>query len=217
MTQQSSEPDPLNQSAESLQALRALRQWVALGAVILALLLLLLAFVLVNRSVQNDLARGEATATALGQEQQELQNPGPTVEAMRATLTTTRALADQILTAAPPVGILWPQVISVLDRYDPNRLALTSLTQVENRITVTGLAADDEVVVAYAQALEESKRFVTVVLQSLLIVPAPTAPPPPTAAVTPVPPSAVVPAIQPPFLTSANTLANFVIIVEVDQ
>ncbi len=219
MSQSSVGPDPLNSSTETLQPLRALRQWVVLGVVILALALLLLAFFLIRRSVQSDLARGEATLSALQEERLQLQTPLPAVQALMGTLTTTRALADQIQAAAPPIGINWPLIMAPFERYDPNRLLLTSLTQVDNHITLTGLAANEEVVVGYTQAIEESDRFASVVLQSLRIVAAPTATPPPTVALTPLPLTLLppTPVGQPPFLSAGTTLADFVIIVELEQ
>ncbi len=221
MTQPRTGSDPLHQAAESLQPLRALRQLVVLGVVVLALLLLLLAFTLINRSAQTDVAQAEATLSALRGELIQLQTPQPTVQALMATLTTTHVLAEQIRAAAPPASLDWPALIAALDRYDPNRIVLTTLTQVDQRITLTGLAANDEAVVAYTQAIEESGYFAAVVLQSLRIIPAPTATPAPTVALTPPAPSAAVaapaPALQPPFLAAATTIADFVIIVEVDQ
>lgn len=219
MSQSSAGPDPSNLSTEALQPLRALRQLVVLGVVILALTLLLLAFLLIRRSVQSDLVRGEATLSALLEERLQLQTPQPAVQALMGTLTTTQILADQIQAAAPPPGLDWPTIMAALDRYDPNRLALTSLTQLDTHITLTGLAANDEVVVAYAQAIEESERFAAVVIQSLRVVAAPTATPPPTVALTPLPLTLVpsTPIGQPPFLTAGTTLADFVIIVELEQ
>jgi len=209
MSQSRTGPDPLPQPVEPLQQLRVLRQWIVLGAILLALLLLLLAFTLINRSLQADLVRGQATLTALQVEQQQLQTPLPALQILMSTLTTTRSLADQIQGAAPPAGIDWPPLMAALDQYDPNRLVINSLTQVENRMTITGFASNDEVVVAYTQAIEKSERFGSVVLQSLRVVAAPTATPLPTT------PSAVAASAQPSFLTAEATFVEFVIIVEV--
>jgi len=215
MPQQSTASDPLDQHPEPLQQLHNLRQAAAFGIVILALLLLLLAFSLIASSLQNDVTQVEATLIALQADLLQLQTPSPAIQAMMTTLTTTQALADQIQASAPPAGIPWPQVVAALDRYDTNRIVLISLTQVDNRITLTGLAANDEVVVAYTRAIEEGNLFAAVMLQSLQIIPAPTATPTPTAPTTPASSPAL--AVQPPFLATATTLADFVIVIELNQ
>ncbi len=207
------------QRQDPLQRLRNVRRTTVFGFVAVALLLLLGTFALINRNVKRDVEELQTTYTAKQDQLLRLQTPAPAVLALQETLTTTRALAEEIAAAVPPAGIPWAPAIAALEGYDPNRLVLTSLTQANNRITLTGQAADDEAVVAYTRAIEASGRFASVVVQSLRIVPAPTATPLPNATATTAPGAALPPATPtlPPFLATATTLADFVIYVELDQ
>jgi hypothetical protein len=195
-----------------MSALRALRQSAIIGVVALALLLLLLAFWLIERTVARDLAQLENTLAGRRQTLALLQEPGPTTIALQATLTTTSAFADQILAAAPPLGINWPQVVTGVDQYDPNQLALVSVTQVNRQLTLSGAAASEDAVVAYREQLEANADFASVVLQSLRVIPAVTV----TPAATTTPRAA--PAVPlPAFLAPGAGRADFVIIIELDQ
>jgi len=209
----------LDQGLDPLQRLRKLRRTTVLGLIVGALFLLLAASALINRSVQQDVEQLETTYTAMQNELLRLQTPAPAVLALQETLTTTRALAEEITAAAPPAAVPWAETVAALERYDPNRLVLTSLTQANGRITLTGQAADDEAVVAYTRAIEANELFAAVVVQSLRVVPAPTATALPAATTTTTPEAAPQPAqpTLPPFLATATTLADFVIYVELDQ
>lgn len=216
------ESTPFNAPQEPLQRLRTLRKATVLGFVLVALLLLLVAFWLVDRSIQEDIRTAEATVSTLQTELRQLQTPAPPMLALMSTLTTTRSLAEQIRLAVPTSGVNWPQVIEALARYDTARVMVTSLTEANRQITITGQAFNDEAVVAYAQAIEDSNLFTTVVVQSIRVIPAPTATPLPTGSPTPGAPSAAASAAPstevtiPPLLATATTLAEFVIIVELD-
>lgn len=209
------QPPSLDPSQDPLQRLRSIRKRTVEGIVIGALLLLLAAFMLVDRRIQSDVTQAEVTLGALQRELSALQTPAPPILAMMGTLTTTRALAEQIRGAAPTAVIDWPQLAMTLSQYDPNRVLLTSLTQVDRRMTITGQAVTEEAVVAYAQAIEASALFRTVAVQSIRIVPAPTATPPATGTVTPAASPAAQPTL-PAFFVSTTTLADFVIIVELN-
>lgn len=207
---------PVDSPSNPLQRLRSIRKRTVEGVVIVALLLLLVAFILVDRRLQNDVAQAEVTLVALQRELFSLQTPEPPVLALMSTLTTTRALAEQIRVAAPANVIYWPQLATALGQYNPERILLTSLTQVERRMTITGQASSEEAVVAYAQAIEASALFRTVAVQSIRIVPAPTATPLATGTATPA--ATLVPqATLPAFFAAATTLADFVIIVELNE
>lgn len=195
-----------------MKMLRALRQRAIIGVVVAALLLLLLAFWLIDRTVARDLTQLENMLVSQRQSLTLLQEPGPTTVALLATLTTTQAFADQILAAAPPTGINWPQVVAGIDRYDANQLVLMSVTQVARQLTLTGSAASEDAVVAYREQLEASADFTSVVLQSLRVIPAVTVTP--AATKTPPPVSAVP---VPAFLAPGVSRADFVIIIELDQ
>ena len=206
MSQQNAPIDP------QLQQLRRLRQLTMLGLVMGALVLLLVAFALMARSIQSEVTQAEATLMTVQAELLQRQTPAPAMLSLMATLTQTRALAAQIRAAAPPASIHWPQMIAALERYDPNVIALRSLTQVEQQITLTGQAANDEAVVAYTQAIEATEHFATVVLQSLSRIPPSVAPAGTGGEAT----DSAIQATDPPFLDSPS-LVEFVIIVELSE
>lgn len=206
MSQQNAPIDP------QLQQLRRLRQLTMLGLVMGALVLLLVAFALMARSIQSEVTQAEATLMTVQAELLQRQTPAPAMLSLMATLTQTRALAAQIRAAAPPASIHWPQMIAALERYDPNVIALRSLTQVEQQITLTGQAANDEAVVAYTQAIEATEHFATVVLQSLSRIPPSVA----TAGTGGEATDSAIQATDPPFLDSPS-LVEFVIIVELSE
>ncbi|MEZ4734968.1 MAG: PilN domain-containing protein [Caldilineaceae bacterium] len=194
----SPEPVPPELPPAHMQQVRTLRQAVAMGLVAFSLLLLFLAAFLITTSVRNDINRSEANLATVQERLFRLRTPSPERQELLTTLTNTQSLANRLTAARPPGGIQWPAVVTVLSNYNAGALTLTSLTQVENRITLMGQAVDDVVVVEYARMLDTSDLFSTVVLQSLALIP----PPPPAAGATPTP------------LAPAAERVEFVIILE---
>ncbi|MBK9050778.1 MAG: PilN domain-containing protein [Chloroflexi bacterium] len=93
----------------------------------------------------------------------------------------------------------WPAVIAAINNYQTGPLTLTGLTQTENRLTITGAAANDAAVITYAQQLEASGQFQRVIVQSIALLPTPqaTATLTPTHTVTPSPTVAPLPTPTP--------------------
>lgn len=205
-------PEPVTPEdpAVTLHRLRLLRQGIVLGLVAFSLLILLLALYLIVASVRNDVARSEANLGAAQNRLLQVSAPAPEVQALMATLTTTISLTQQLKAARPPMGLNWPAVVAALANYPPDTIILTSLTQVDNNITLTGQAVNDVVVVDYAHRLEASPLFASVVLQSLTLITAPT--PAPTAARANAAPATVVPA---PTVTPGSV--NFIIMIELSR
>lgn len=175
--------------SSDLQHARTLRQIAVSGLLALSLLILWFALYLISASVQNDIARSEANLAAAEAQIQRLQTPAPAVLTALATVTHTVALADSLAAARPPAGTNWPAVVAMLNQYNPTALTLTSLIQVDRRLTLTGQAANDVSVVDYVHTLEQSPLFSDVVLESIVLqtpTPAPTqgATPPAASTVT---------------------------------
>jgi len=179
--------------------IRSLRQGIVIGLLAFSLLTLFLALFLIVASVRNDISRSEANLTAIRGQLLRLSTPAPELQELMITLTNTESLADKLIAARPVVGIQWPAVITVISNYNPTVLTLASLTQVDNRITLTGQAVDDVAVVTYTRMLEVSDLFTNVVLQSLTLIPPKT----PTAQTTATP------------TAPASERIEFVIIIEV--
>ncbi len=111
----------------------------------------------------------------------------PTEDALEAELLILRRQIRAIETLHPTLvqgHLNWPGILSSLGAYDPNQIALTSLNQFENRLTINGRASDEGMVLAYSQSLEESGLFGRVVVQSMRVVTPPTPTPTPTATPT---------------------------------
>jgi len=105
----------------------------------------------------------EATLTAIAQ-------PDATTQALHQALNESVISAEQMEMVAQQLqegDIDWADVMSILSNYDPRRLVLTSLSQEGNRITLVGLATDEEAVVGYVRNLEKSALFSQVTLQSM--------------------------------------------------
>jgi len=193
-------PEPLTPDLPQahMQQIRLLRQAVIIGLVAFSLLMLFLAVFLIVASVRRDIAQSEANLATVQERLLRLRTPAPELQELMTTLTNTQSLANKLTAAGPPVGIQWPAVVTVLSNYNPTALTLTSLTQVENRITLMGQAVDDVVVVEYTRMLDTSDLFSTVVLQSLTLIPPAT----PATGATPTP------------LAPAAERVEFVIILE---
>ena len=146
---------------------RSLRQRVVFGLIAFSLLVFTVALALIAASVRNDVALSEANLSALQDRMIQLSTPSAEVQELTATLSETMTLANQLEAAAPELGVDWPTVMAVIDRYDPATLTLTSLTQTDKQITLTGQAANSTVAVNYKAMLEGSGLFTSVVPQSL--------------------------------------------------
>ncbi len=153
--------------AASTPWFRSLRQRIVFGLLAFSLLIFTLALALIAASVRNDVALSEANLSALQDSMIQLSTPSAEVQELTTTLSETMALANQLEAAAPELGVNWPAVIAVIDRYDPAALTLTALTQIDKQITLTGQAVNSTVAVNYRAMLEESGLFTEVVPKSL--------------------------------------------------
>lgn len=170
-------PESTPDQEHLVQRLRVFRQIAVSGLLALSLLILWFALYLISASVQNDIVRSEANLAAAETQIQRLQTPAPAVLTALATVTHTVALADNLATARPPAGTNWPAVVAMLNQYNPAALTLTALVQVDQRLTLTGQAANDGSVVDYVHTLEQTTLFSDVVLESIVLqtpTPAPT-------------------------------------------
>lgn len=91
----------------------------------------------------------------------------------------------------------WPAVMAAINSYQNGPLTLTGLTQTENRLTISGAAADDTAVITYAQQLEASGLFARVIVQSIALLPTPQATPTLTPTFTLTPSPTVAPSATP--------------------
>jgi hypothetical protein len=97
------------------------------------------------------------------------------LQAEAADIQTQVNELDAVYTNLSADHVDWPTVASAIRNYDVNRMAINTLQQSENRLTLSGSAVDDSAVINYARLLEDSGYFSRVVVQSItLTTPSPT-------------------------------------------
>ncbi|MCB8942974.1 MAG: PilN domain-containing protein [Ardenticatenaceae bacterium] len=168
----------------NLQPAAPSRRPLILWLLVLGLLILLLPLYLIFTTINSDAVRLEAELSNIQLASASEPTADPTTEALQAELTQVQEQFNQInaiQASLDTTNVNWPAVVAALQEFDPARQHLTSLTQTENRLTITGEAADDALVIAYAQRLEASGLFNRVVVQSITLLPTPQA----TATLTP--------------------------------
>lgn len=159
------------------------RRPLVLWLVALGLLLLFVPLYFLGSTIQADTLRLESE---LSQAQLGLASeptPNPTTLALQSQITQTQQQISQlsaIQTNLTANQTNWPEVLAAIRDYDTNQISLTGLTQADNRLTITGQAHDDSLVIAYAQRLEASGQFNRVVVQSISLLPTPPATATPT-------------------------------------
>ena len=137
----------------------------------------------------------------------------PTPEPEIASQLTPLALAQRQLNQLNPIYPTLvaphpdlPAVMAAINNYNPNEITLTGLTWAENRITLTGRAARDDIVLTYVHNLEQTNLFNRVTLESAQVVATIT----PTLTITPTAtaPRTFTPIILEPTITLAPTITS---------
>ncbi len=146
------------------------RKSAAIWLAVLGVSLLFAPVFLAARTLQQDnagleIALGNAQTAAASEPTlpPEAQNLQATLAQVRAQINLLAPVQQQL--AAEHVN--WPEIMTVISDHDDTQVALTGLTQTENRLVITGRASNDTEVMLYAQALESSERFSRVVVQSI--------------------------------------------------
>jgi len=165
-------PDPIapeNLPEQSL-LLGLPRRAVILGLVVMAFFAFFIPLYLISTGVRKDNARLESRYQAANTTLTAVHAPAPDAQDMQAELTRLRQSADEMQQAYDSIvhgRTDWPLIMAAINSYDPAQMAITSLSQAGNRITVNGLAGSDAVVVAYVRALEAANLFSRVTIQSM--------------------------------------------------
>ncbi|MGC9357610.1 MAG: PilN domain-containing protein [Anaerolineae bacterium] len=162
------------------------------GGIAGGLVLALITFILVYRSLGDDLRDTEKMLDQVRTSIQMASNLPPEIQDLQATLTDLErqvAALQRARTALTSEQIPWDRVASSLDNYDPAEMALTSLDQTGSEIILRGQALNENVVFAYARGLEGSGLFRRVNIRSInrLIPDTRTPLPPTTLTLTPTP------------------------------
>jgi Tfp pilus assembly protein PilN len=113
-------------------------------------------------SLQDDVASLQGQLVPL----QTAQASTPTPESVTGQIGSLTAVSTTL--AANNVN--WPAAMNVIRAYNPQQITLTGMTQSDNQLFISGEAANDEIVVAYARDLEASGVFKRVLVQSIVVV-----------------------------------------------
>ncbi|MCA9872926.1 MAG: hypothetical protein KC441_04710 [Anaerolineales bacterium] len=119
----------------------------------------------------------------------------PTAAALQTRVVEVQSNVDRLGAVQGSLGaqqVDWPAVVDAI-KTDTNQITLLSVEQAENRLTISGEAANDTAVIAYAQELEASGEFERVVVQSISLLPTPVPVLTPTTTVPTPTPTATVP------------------------
>ena len=164
-----------------LAHIQALRRTVVLWMVALGLAILIFPFMFVFSQIRADVAANEVRFTDLQSRLAEATTPLPQTQALSEELSQTQHLAGALVAVQLPTGPDWTAVVAALDQYDPGKLALLSLVQKDNQLTLTGEAADNATVVGYAATLTDSAAFSKVDFQFIKLDTGPSSKPTPSA------------------------------------
>jgi Tfp pilus assembly protein PilN len=144
--------------------------------VVLGLVLFFIPLALISSSAQDSAGRLQANLVAIQASLAFVPTPVPEMQALMGTLSHVEAQATRIQALNPTLKAArsdWPAIMAELGDYDPDQLTLTSVTQTDNRLMLTGGASSDAAVVAYSDALQKSGLFSRVIVQSLKILATP--------------------------------------------
>ena len=147
------------------------RKTIILWLVAIGLAILLFPVYLVFNQIENDTVQVEIELRSVGDRILAANTPAPAAQALMNKLAQVEQLTAALQSAAPPTGVNWPAVIAAIDNYDRAELALISLSQAGDQITLTGRAVDNLIVGRYTENLASSAVFSSVNLQSLRLVP----------------------------------------------
>jgi Tfp pilus assembly protein PilN len=183
-----------NQPRRSLQGAIIL-WWIVIGLAILSLPLYLIPLI-----IRGNITRLEADLLAVQATLTSRSTPAPEVQELMNTLAQIQKPASEIKEVSPTIvagRTDWPAIMAAISNYNPAQIALTSLTQADNRITLNGQAIDDSAVAAYARALEDSNLFSRVVIQSIEAIATPFATPTSTEETNLTPTVTITPTVTP--------------------
>ncbi len=156
-------------STVTLTSGQLLLLWVVAGSLLLALI----PFGLLSRSIRNDIRFAEAELDKVASQLDETPSPPPDVQPLLATLETLQRQVEELERGTQTIAgsqIYWPVVMDAVSQYDPQEIEFTSFIQEEQRIILEGKAVNNDIVVDYVQSLESSEAFSRVLIQSINLI-----------------------------------------------
>ncbi len=201
-------PSELGSLEQPQQLLASIpRRTLALWLLVISLAIFFLPLNFISTAIQDDAKDLETQLASLRASLTTVPTPvPPEVQRVLTPLAQVQGQLNQINAVYPTLIAPrpdWVSIMAAIGNYDPGEIALTSVTQNDNRttLTLTGRAVRDDAVVAYARSLEGTNLFNRVVVQSILAVPTIT----PTLTLTPTATALPTPTV-PPVATNPPTL-----------
>ncbi len=186
------------------------RPAIVLWLIAAAMLIFFLPLYLIATTIHTDAVNLNADLKSV---QFSLTNVPTALPEVQKQLTPLAQVQGQINQVAPVYATLtsprydFPGAFQAIANYDSSQMLLSSLTRNTAQLTLNGRASQEDVVVAYARALEQSGQFARVVVQSIQAIATPVITPTntltptatltptltPTLALTPIPTSTALP------------------------
>lgn len=138
--------------------------------IVAGLAILFLPLYAIATTIGNDAARLEAELSDIQLELASEPTPLPEVQALGEEATRIQEQLSELEAIYSNLSVDhvdWPAAVAAIRNHDPNRITLTSLEQVDNRVLLNGRATDDTAVINYARTLEDSGQFARVIVQSI--------------------------------------------------
>lgn len=166
-----SEPIDIDSLLGEVEPEAPARRPIVLWLVVLSLVILFAPLYLVSSILKGDVGEMQAQLDAM---HETLGSASETDAEAEPESPTAGLMAEINELSAVRSGLVarhvdWPAVLAVVNSYDGARITLNGLSQTENRVLVSGLAADEGAVLAFSQTLNDSGLFTRVIVQSISV------------------------------------------------
>ena len=152
------------------------RSTIILWLIAAGMIILFLPLSLIAGGISDDTKRTTADLVSIQVSLTSVPTPVPEIQSLNSTLTALqqqKALVDAVAPTLTAPRANWPAIMAAIGNYDPNQVLITSLDQTGNRLTLIGQASSDTTVIAYQNALDQSKQFSNVFVQSIRVIATP--------------------------------------------
>lgn len=156
--------------------LRENRTALILWLIVVGMAIFFVPLLLVGNTIRNDAARLDADFNLVVDQINAVPTPNAEIDALNAELTAIVSQTQQLQGINQQLSLFrpnWPAIMDVIGAFDPAQIQLQSLTQANNRLTLTGRALNDVAISAYVAWLEQSPLFARVIRQSIRVLPTP--------------------------------------------
>ena len=152
------------------------RATIILWLIAAGMIILFLPLSLIAGGINDDTKRTTSDLVSVQIDLTSVPTPIPEILALNSTLTAVQQRKAQVDALAPTLTAPrpnWPAIMAAIGNYDPGQVLITSLDRTGNRLTLVGQASSDTTVIAYQNALDQSKQFSNVFVQSIRVIATP--------------------------------------------